>query len=159
MILCVVTVVAERRKGFHFGQILNTSLIRIHFLPQLLYGQRYRFRYQHYHVYLFSDCSSFPDIYMQICRLFNLSTEKRRCAPLATLLRLASWRISWLLLSWLLVACNSVMPGRDHSRSHHFLSPKQQHALLRAQRAQVSNIKWTLFVQSFLFDQSNYKFC
>ena len=74
--------------------------------------------------------------YLHVDRLFNLSTEKRRFAPLATLLRLASWRISWLLLSWLLVACNSVMPGRDHSRSHHFLSPKQQHALLSAQGAE-----------------------
>ena len=79
-----------------------------------------------------------------------ISTEKRRFAPLATLLYFTRFVANFLVVAFLAAggaACNSVMPGRDHSRSHHFLSPKQQHALRSAQlTTKVPTTKITIFV-------------
>ena len=149
--LCAVIVVAERRR-LSVRTNLNTSLIRTHFLPDcILHCLQIQI------LSFMQKCIFFFSRYLHVD---YLSTEKRRFAPLATLLYSLRGEFPgccfpsyWCWAGRRGAACNSVMPGRDHSRSHHFLSPKQQHALLSYQgrnNREVFATKRTLFLPSLL---------
>ena len=147
--LCAVIVVAERRRlslrtNFKHFFDQNTLFARLHCLQiQILT--------------FMERCIFFFSRYLHVD---YLSTEKRRFAPLATLLYSLRGEFPgccfpsyWCWAGRRGAACNSVMPGRDHSRSHHFLSPKQQHALLSYQgrnNREVFATKRTLFLPSLM---------